>query len=154
MERGCRNPPFALTQMAQIMHQFQQYRRNHVTAFGMTVPQFNALLQLDRYGELNPSQLARLLFSDRPTVTVIAKNLEKCGWVKRTRSESNRKYVALKITPHGRAKLRELSEAEESQTGNFELLQCYSDSELSQLEDLLDKLILHFRDLPEIERVG
>ena len=140
----------ALSQMAQVIHMFRRYRQAHVTAFGVTVPQFNALAQLDRYGELNPSQVADLLFSDRPTTTVIIKNLERRGWVERDRDEANRKYVVIRITDAGRDKLRELREAEESQCGDFEPLSCFTEEELSQLEAMLDKLILHFRDLPTI----
>lgn len=140
----------ALSQMAQVIHMFKRYRQVHVTAFGVTVPQFNALVQLDRYGELNPSQIADLLFSDRPTTTVVIKNLERRGWVERDRDEANRKYVVIRITEAGKDKLRELREAEESQCGDFEPLSCFTEEELSQLQAMLDKLILHFRDLPTI----
>jgi DNA-binding MarR family transcriptional regulator len=140
----------ALSQMAHVIHMFKRYRQTHVTAFGVTVPQFNALVQLERYGELNPSQIADLLFSDRPTTTVIIKNLERRGWVKRERDRTNRKYVVIRITEAGNDKLRELREAEESQSGDFEPLACLTEEELSQLEAMLDKLILHFRNLPKI----
>jgi DNA-binding MarR family transcriptional regulator len=137
----------ALSQMAHVIHMFKRYRQTHVTAFGVTIPQFN---ELERYGELNPSRIADLLFSDRPTTTVIIKNLERRGWVQRDRDEVNRKYVVIRITATGRDKLRELREAEEKQSGDFEPLACFTEKELSQLEALLDKLILHFRDLPKI----
>ena len=140
----------AISQMAHVIHMFKRYRQSHVTAFGVTVPQFNALVQLERYGELNPSQIADLLFSDRPTTTVVIKNLERRGWVERDRDEANRKYVIIRITEAGKDKLRELKEAEESQCGDFEPLSCFTEEELSQLEVMLDKLILHFRDLPTI----
>lgn len=140
----------ALSQMAQVIHMFRRYRQTHVTAFGVTVPQFNALVQLERYGELNPSQIADLLFSDRPTTTVIIKNLERRGWIERGRDEANRKYVVTRITEAGKDKLRELREAEESQSGDFEPLSCFTEKELAQLEAMLDKLILHFRNLPTI----
>ena len=140
----------ALSQMAQVMHMFKRYRQAHVTAFGVTVPQFNTLMQLERRGELNPSQIASLLFSDRPTTSVIVRNLERQGWVERTRDEKNRKYVVIRMTDAGRDKLRELSEAEERQAGDFDPLSCFTKAELAQLESMLDKLILHFRDLPTI----
>jgi DNA-binding MarR family transcriptional regulator len=142
----------ALSQMAHVIHMFRRYRQAHVTAFGVTVPQFNVLVQLDRYAELNPSKIADLLFSDRPTTTVILKNLERRGWVKRERDETNRKYVVIRITGSGKDKLRELREAEERQSGDFEPLACFTEEELSQLEAMLDRLILHFRDLPTITR--
>ena len=140
----------ALSQMAQVMHMFKRYRQTHVTAFGVTVPQFNTLMQLERRGELNPSQIASLLFSDRPTTSVIVRNLERRGWVERVRDEANRKYVIIRITDAGREKLRELREAEERQTGDFDPLSCLTKTELAQLESMLDKLILHFRNLPTI----
>ena len=149
-ESGSHRSFLALSQMAQVIHMFKRYRQIHVTAFGVTVPQFNALIQLERYGELNPSQIADLLFSDRPTTSVIMRNLARRGWVERDRDETNRKYVVVRITDEGKDKLRELSEAEESQSGDFEPLACFTEAELSQLEAMLDKLILHFRNLPTI----
>ena len=143
-------PFLALNQMAQVIHMFKRYRQVHVLAFGVTVPQFNALVQLERYGELNPSKLADLLFSDRPTTSVIIRNLERRGWVERDRDETNRKYVVIRITDAGKAKLRELWQAEESQTGDFDLLSCFTKKELAHLESMLDKLIVHFRNLPTI----
>ena len=140
----------ALSQMAQVMHMFKRYRQAHVTAFGVTVPQFNALMQLERRGELHPSQIANLLFSDRPTTSVIVRNLERRGWVERARDEENRKYVVIRITDAGREKLRELGEAEERQAGGFDPLSCFTRAELAELESMLDKLILHFRNLPTI----
>ena len=140
----------ALSQMAQVMYMFKRYRRSHVTAFGVTVPQFDVLMQLDRRGELNPSQIADLLFIDRPTTSVILRNLERRGWVTRDRDEVNRKYVVIRLTDAGRKKLRELSEAEERQSGDFDPLSCFATEELSKLEAMLDRLILHFRDLPMI----
>ena len=87
-KNGSTRPFLALSQMAQVMHMFRRYRQTHVTAFGVTVPQFNTLMQLDRRGELNPSQIADLLFIDRPTTTVILRNLERRGWVERDRDGS------------------------------------------------------------------
>ncbi len=140
----------ALSQMAQVMHMFKQYRRAHVTAFGVTVPQFDVLMQLDRRGELHPSQIADLLFIDRPTTSVILRNLERRGWVERDRDEANRKYVVIRITDAGREKLRELSDAEARQAGHFDPLSCYTVEELARLEGMLDRLIAHFRNLPKI----
>ncbi len=138
----------ALSQMAQVMHMFRRYRRSHVTAFGVTVPQFDVLMQLDRRGELNPSQIADLLFIDRPTTSVILRNLERRGWIERDRDEVNRKYVVIRLTDEGREKLRELGEAEERQAGDFDPLSCFAAEELARLEAMLDRLILHFRNLP------
>jgi len=140
----------ALSQMAQVIHLFRRYRRAHVNAFGVTVPQFNALVQLDRRGPLNPSRIADLLFIDRPTATVVLRNLERHGWVERARDESNRRYVVARITEAGRAKLGELRRAEEEQASDFEPLSCLSDEERAQLEAVLDRLIVHFRGLPTI----
>ena len=149
-DEGSPRGHLALSQMAQVMHMFKRYRQTHVTAFGVTVPQFNTLMQLDRRGELNPSQIADLLFSDRPTTSVILRNLERQGWVERSRDEQNRKYVVIRITDAGREKLRELGEAEERQAGGFDPLSCFTGEELAQLEAMLDRLILHFRGLPTI----
>jgi len=145
-------PPshLALSQMAQVIHRFRRYRQAHVASFGLTLPQFNVLVQLDRHATLHPSRIAELLFSDRPTTTVILKNLERQGWIERSRDEANRKFVVVRITAAGRGKLRELREAERVQAAGFDPLSCFTAEEIEQLEALLDRLIAHFRDLPTI----
>ena len=99
---------FVSEKLSQVFHMFRRYWQVRVTPFGMTVPQFNVLSKLDQYGEMNPSQLAQLLFSDRPTITVILRNLVKHGWVKKARDESNRKFVKVRITNEGDKKLAKL----------------------------------------------
>ncbi len=139
-----------LSQMAHVMYMFRRYRLANVTTVGLTLPQYNALVQLDRHGKLNPSRIAELLFSDRPTTTVILRNLARQGWIERGRDETNRKYVIIRITPAGRKKLQELRDAEEAQASGFEPLGCFTTDEREKLESMLDRLILHFRDLPRV----
>ena len=145
---------FVPEKLSQVFHMFRRYWQVRVTPFGMTVPQFNVLSKLDQYGEMNPSQLAQLLFSDRPTITVILRNLVKHGWVKKARDESNRKFVKVRITNEGDKKLAKLKASVSYSSIGFDPLACFAEDELNDFERHLDKLIRHLQALPMTSDAG
>jgi MarR family 2-MHQ and catechol resistance regulon transcriptional repressor len=54
-----------------------------------------------RGGSLMPSQLARLTFRSKHTITKVIDSLEKDGFVKRDRSRKDRRAIRVKITSAG-----------------------------------------------------
>lgn len=72
---------------------------------GISLKQYYLLLQLEENISLQPAQVAALLFCDRPTASVIIRNMEKNGWIRREKDPKNRKFIDLFITPLGREKL-------------------------------------------------
>jgi len=72
---------------------------------GISLKQFYLLLQLSENQTLQPGFVAELLFCDRPTASVIIRNMAKQGWITRRKDPSNRKHILLSITDEGMAKL-------------------------------------------------
>jgi DNA-binding MarR family transcriptional regulator len=120
---------------------FLTHRRNYQRGFvphNITLKQFFVLKQLVKTDFLNPSQIAEMLFCDRPTATVIIKNLERQGWIRREKDPENGKQVRIFITDGGREKLSAVTPAERAdQKDPFE---CLTEEERDLLEKLITKV--------------
>ena len=67
-----------------------------------------ALLLVDRHGEIIMSQVADFIKVPMSTATGIAERLVKKGYLKRERSESDRRIVVVKLTEKGKDLIGEL----------------------------------------------
>ncbi|MEL7567418.1 MAG: MarR family transcriptional regulator [Dehalobacterium sp.] len=67
-----------------------------------------AMLLVDRYGEIIMSQVADFINVPMSTATGIAERLVKKGYLKRERSESDRRIVVVKLTEKGKDLISEL----------------------------------------------
>ena len=122
---------------------WRRYLRKRIAPHGITLKQSFVLGQLVRRDYLLPSEVARMLFCDRPTATVIVKNLEKQGWVERQRDEQDGRRTRIAITPAGRTKHAELAAAWQAIESTFDPLACFDEGEVAELERLLAKLNGH-----------
>jgi DNA-binding MarR family transcriptional regulator len=77
--------------------------RNHQ----LTSPQLVCLREIRRDGETTPSALARRISLSQATVTGILDRLAARGLISRTRSETDRRRVLLRLTPEGEQLARE-----------------------------------------------
>jgi DNA-binding MarR family transcriptional regulator len=93
---------------------------------------------------LYPSQIAEMLFCDRPTATVVIKNMEKQGWVERQRDAQDRRQVRVRISGQGRDKLAEIRRSREK--GQVDPLACFSAKEVAAFDRLLVKLNQYFSE--------
>jgi DNA-binding MarR family transcriptional regulator len=128
---------------------WRRYLQKSLNPLGVTLKQQYVLRQLARSEPLYPSDIARMLFCDRPTATVVLDNLAKQGWIERSKDPANRKFTLITLTPAGRQKLDALAAL---QPEPFDPLACFSEEEIRQLSDLLAKLNRHLaplNDLPE-----
>lgn len=69
---------------------------------GVTGPQRFVLRMLLLEPEIGPSEIARILFFHKSTVTVILRSLEKAKLVRRRPNAEDRRAVVLALTPKGR----------------------------------------------------
>ena len=76
--------------------------------YGVNSKQLFLLRKLKESGGLAPSEIAELLFSDRPTVTSMLRTLENAGWISRRRDPTNGKRVIVEITATGEEKLHSI----------------------------------------------
>jgi DNA-binding MarR family transcriptional regulator len=106
------------------------------------------LRRLETNEFLYPSKIASLLFSDRPTVSVIIRNLVKHGWATQVRDTENRKRKRVIITDEGRDKLAEIKQTSwGSDDPAFDPLACFDEGELQELDRLLGKLNKNLRQI-------
>jgi DNA-binding MarR family transcriptional regulator len=112
----------------------------------LNVKQLHVLQELTRREYLYPSQIAETLFSDRPTATVIIRNLRKYGWVDKERDPSNFRRFRVVITPSGRDKVREVARAGFRGNRGLKLDSVFTEAELEQLGVLLERLQRHLEN--------
>jgi len=94
-------------------HRLQSHSKRMKARAGVTGPQRLVLRILELAPGTGPSELARVLFFHKSTITVILRSLEKAKLVRRTPNATDRRAVVLSLTPKGRR-------AAEQRTGTVE----------------------------------
>ncbi len=108
--------------------------------FGIAPKQIYVLRKLTE-ASLTPSEIAELLFADRPTVSSMLATLERARWVARRRDKDDGKRVIVEITAAGRSKLAAVPESLwRSGKTRFDPEAELSRAERSELVRLLEKL--------------
>ena len=129
---------------------WRRYLQRRIAAHDITLKQSFVLRQLDRRAFLLPSQIANMLFCDRPTATVIIRNLEKRGWVERQTDDRDRRQKRVTITVKGRAKHAEVTQhVWSSMSSAFDPLGCLTEGEKQTFERLLAKVDDHLGQIRE-----
>lgn len=105
----------------------------------LTLNQYYILKQLVRKEYLYPSEIADMLFCDRPTATVVIDNLKKYGYITKEKDAENGKYIQVKITELGMAQVKE-AEKSFALLADFDPLSCFTEEEKNTFENLLIKL--------------
>jgi DNA-binding MarR family transcriptional regulator len=132
---------------------FLSWRRNlqkDLLPHKTTLKQHFVLKQLSSKSFLYPYQIANMLFCDRPTATVIIKNMEREKWIKRERDPENGKQFMIYITEEGQEKLKAIEEDLHAY-GNHAIdpLAEFTEEEKQELSRLLDKLEHNIKNLYE-----
>lgn len=89
-----------LREVALIM---RQRGRMHLSSFGITPPQFDALLELVRHGDMAMGDLCDRLSLASSTVTDLIDRMERSGFVQRSRDPLDRRVVRLQVLARGEA---------------------------------------------------
>ena len=113
---------------------------------GLTLNQNRLLLMLSRRPYLNPSEAAELLNCDRPTASVIARNLEKKGWVSRQTDPENRRRVRIGLTDSGRAKAQETLSWGRRFKGDFDPMEGFDDHDAAPIKQGLERINAYIAD--------
>ncbi|MCL6593191.1 MAG: MarR family transcriptional regulator [Alicyclobacillus sp.] len=69
--------------------------------YGITPPQFDALLILDRHGDLTIGDVSSKLYLAYSTTTDLVDRLERAGFVARERDQLDRRVVRVRLLPKG-----------------------------------------------------
>ena len=80
----------------------------HLAAVDLTVSQFGTLEILFHLGPLCQKEIGEKLLKSGGNVTVVVRNLEKRGLVRRTRHAENRRFVTVELTAAGRTLIARL----------------------------------------------
>ncbi|ULL15969.1 MarR family transcriptional regulator [Paenibacillus sp. H1-7] len=139
------NPP-VMSRIGVIFLTWQRYLQKQLVPHQITLKQQFVLRKLVSKPALNPSQIAEFLYCDRPTATVIINNMERQGWVKRSKDPLNKKMVQIAITEEGEHKLASLQPVFQS-ANEFDPLSCFTEEEKQQLGALLGKLSDHIKQV-------
>ena len=123
---------------------WKRYAQRNIHPHGVTLKQYEVLRQLKRRGTLFPSDIAEMLFCDRSTATVVIRNMEKQGLVKREIDTQDHRRFLVTLTSAGLEKYEEVPwDTPEFKQTRFQPTGCFSDKEKSQLISLLAKLSAH-----------
>jgi DNA-binding MarR family transcriptional regulator len=127
---------------------WKRYAQKEIQPYGVTLKQFQVLRQLKKRGTLYPTEIAHMLFCDRPTATVVIKNMEKQGWVKREPDPNDLRRFKVTLEPGGKAKLKQVPwERPDYNRRRFKPASCFTNQEKKQFKKLLAKLNEHLEQL-------
>jgi len=123
---------------------WKRYAQKHVHPFGVTLNQYEVLRRLHQNKILHPSDIAEMLFCDRSTATVVIRNMEKKGWVKRQIDPQDHRRFEVTLSSTGLKKYKEVPwDTPDFQKSRFKPTACFSKEEKGQLVYLLAKLNAH-----------
>ena len=126
---------------------WKRHLQRKLTPHGISLKQHYLLSELRRNGVLQPARIAEMLFCDRPTVSVVLRNLVKKGWVSRKPDPENAKQVLVSLTPEGRGKVEEIEGSENAFASAPDPLACFIPSEVKELQQLLRRLHDHLLEV-------
>jgi len=116
----------------------QELRSRLRQRFGITLPQFDVMAELDRAGEPQTmSALSRRLLVSGGNVTGVVDRLERDGYVERQPLPSDRRVQLVALTAKGRSEFAAMAAAHEQWLG--ELFAGLPPDDLHTLHDLLGR---------------
>ncbi|MDP4093863.1 MAG: MarR family transcriptional regulator [Bacillota bacterium] len=135
-----------MSKLGVIFLTWRRYLQKDLVPYKITLKQQYVLNQLSNRDFLYPSQIADMLFCDRPTATVVIKNMERDKWVRREKDNENGKQVRIFITNEGREKLVSLkSSIKPPKDHEFDPLKCLTQEEKDQLDMILTKILAYIK---------
>ena len=79
-----------------------------ILSAGITFTQFNVLDTLFHLGPMRQRELSGKIMRSNGNVTLVLRNLERAGLVRRQRTVGTRRELTISLTDHGRALIAEL----------------------------------------------
>ena len=82
-------------------YQFRDW--NQICCYGITISQCHILDVVEEAGDLTMQQLARRMFKSVSTMTRVAGQLVRKGYIKRRQDPEDRRVIHVSVTPQGKA---------------------------------------------------
>ena len=116
--------------------------------YGVNPKQIYLLRKLREVERMAPSEIAELLYADRPTVTSMLNTMERAGWISRRRDPVSAKQVIVAITSKGSKKLESVPQ-QLWRTGRIRATpeDCLNAAERAELVRLLEKMNASVEDM-------
>jgi MarR family transcriptional regulator, organic hydroperoxide resistance regulator len=128
-------------QLRQIAGIVRRRGRALLEQFGITPPQFDALIILDKAGDLTIGELSSRLYLAYSTTTDLVDRLERAGFVVRSRDTADRRVVLVKLQEKGHLVIEKVMDARRLYLGG--VLESLDESERWQILKVLS--LLHDR---------
>ncbi len=112
--------------------------RDILVDFGITNPQFSALLALRENPNITMGELCDKLFLACSTATDLVDRMEKNGFLERKRDTQDRRVIRLSISEMGKRVISEVVAARRRYVSS--ILEKLTEEEISQLAQSLDRL--------------
>lgn len=124
---------------AETLYQIAKHiRQEELEPHGINYRQYRVLAFISESEVTNPSKISSELHYDRPTTTILLKQLEDGGWIQREINPLNRRYVHVKLTSKGKTRIKSIL----SQSTTNDLFSRALDAqEMKLLTELLNKLL-------------
>lgn len=144
MDEQAYEPPQRLRTLPSWLLNRAALRANRIVADGFAAAgarraHFTVLVALDERGPASQAELGRRLGIDRSDMAAVAAELERDGFVARSRDERDRRRNVVRLTAAGDAALRRLGARVEA--AQEELLAPLSVEERRELERLLTRVV-------------
>ena len=123
----------------------------HLHAGGRGGKQFVIISLVLHGGEMSQRDLLEHACISSASLSEVLAKLEAEGLVTRTKSEEDRRLLAVALTEAGREKAEEVLEYKNR--FEEESFACFDEEERAQLLDYLDRLVKHWHELEENEEV-
>lgn len=108
---------------------------------GASFGNWTVLAVLESGGPMIQRVLAASLGIEGPTLTRHLERLEELGLIGRDRTGADRRYALVELTATGRNRCHELDAI--ARTANDQLLAGFSEEELTQLKDMLQRITMN-----------
>ncbi len=131
-----------MNKMGRIYLTWTRKLKQQLVPHGITLKQQFVLKQLRNTPYLYPHQIAEMLYCDRPTASVIIRNMAKKGWIDKQTDTENRKQYKIILTDAGREKWISLNGASgKEDMDRFDPLKCLTEEEHQELDRIITKVL-------------
>ena len=118
----------------------KKHFHKHLGPLKLKAVEFSIMVLVDTNPEVNQKQLGQALDVSAPNLAVTLDRMVERGWVRRERSERDRRAQLIRLTPEGQAMIRRARKI--SATMEVEPLKVLSPAEQALLIELLQRVAL------------
>jgi len=120
---------------------WKRYVQRRLQPYGVTPKQLYVLRQIQERGHLLPSEVARMVHADRPTVSALCRTMERRGWIASEPADDDGRKRHLVTLRAGRELLRRVpADRWRSGATPIDPEDCLTAAERRKLHELLGKM--------------